>query len=51
MGSMSEQVPEYLLWLKDLEEEGKKWTRDFSPYAMDLYKDYKMIVMFNLMET
>ncbi|WMV33177.1 hypothetical protein MTR67_026562 [Solanum verrucosum] len=29
--------------LKDLEEEGKKWTRDFSPYAMDLYKDYKII--------
>ncbi|KAK6798538.1 hypothetical protein RDI58_006241 [Solanum bulbocastanum] len=29
--------------LKDLEEEGKKWTRDFSPYVIDLYKDYKII--------
>ncbi|KAK6794607.1 hypothetical protein RDI58_008060 [Solanum bulbocastanum] len=43
MASMSKQAPEDLLWLKDLEKKGKKWTRDFNPYVMDLYKDYKII--------
>ena len=29
--------------LKKLEEEGKKWTEEYSPYSVDLYHDFRMI--------
>ncbi|WMV10366.1 hypothetical protein MTR67_003751 [Solanum verrucosum] len=29
--------------LKKLEEEGKKWIEEYSPYSMDLYHDFRMI--------
>ncbi|KAG5627976.1 hypothetical protein H5410_013194 [Solanum commersonii] len=29
--------------LKKLKEEGKKWTKEYSPYSMDLYHDFRMI--------
>lgn len=29
--------------LKDLEEKGKKWTEDYSSFAMDLYNDFTII--------
>ncbi|KAH0632502.1 hypothetical protein KY284_035288 [Solanum tuberosum] len=29
--------------LKQLEEEGKRWTEKYCPYSMDLYHDFRMI--------
>ncbi|WMV23703.1 hypothetical protein MTR67_017088 [Solanum verrucosum] len=29
--------------LKQLEEEGKRWTEEYCPYSMDLYHDFRMI--------
>ncbi|KAK4713801.1 hypothetical protein R3W88_019708 [Solanum pinnatisectum] len=29
--------------LKQLEEKGKRWTEEYSPYSMDLYHDFRMI--------
>ncbi|XP_060195395.1 uncharacterized protein LOC132624670 [Lycium barbarum] len=29
--------------LKDLEDEARTWTGDFSPYAMDFYNDFRII--------
>ena len=29
--------------MKKLEEKGKKWTEEYSPYSVDLYHDFRMI--------
>ncbi|KAH0665257.1 hypothetical protein KY285_026463 [Solanum tuberosum] len=29
--------------LKQLEEEGKRWTEEYCPYSMDMYHDFRMI--------
>ncbi|KAH0715348.1 hypothetical protein KY284_008253 [Solanum tuberosum] len=29
--------------LKQLEEEGKRWTEEYCPYSIDLYHDFRMI--------